>query len=422
MMGDRLRTELKALERLAPDAAPPIVGTSRPRRWLSLGMVVGTVVAAAALTALVIGPLRSMPLGGASHSPNPAIAESRVGDFILTISSPKTSWTSYEAVEVSATLTYVGEQPGMSIGQGIPPITFELASGSGDGPRLVGIQKQPCVQYPVSADDPLVEPFRKGVVFTASDELADTAGPFDRAFLDASELRLPPGKWQFTAGTAFDEHGCGHEYRLEASIVLDVRDSPSRSPSHTSERTGELCRDSVIDRIDGYATNDEIERDLEVIEVALQDEPEYGGVYISDEKGARSGLEGVLLTTSCDIESMVPQILHPNRLRIQLVQRSLDDLRAVYQSITRAMVRGDGPTEGIVEVGLDTIANSVRVAFLEGTEAAKIVAGGGVPAAFAGEFGTKGIVFAVVDELPAALPVPGLPLPSASEIPRWAVV
>jgi hypothetical protein len=521
---DRLRSELEALEGAVPTDPLPVAEAARARPWRRIGLVGGTVVAAVALTSVALGLGRPLGIGSRStlpspggptaHANPPAVAETRVGDFILTISSPKTMWTNEESIEVSAALTYVGFQPNMTIGQGIPPLGFTLQAASGEGPTLMGLQMQPCLQYDVSADEPLVEVYRKGVPFAADGRPVDAVPPFGHEFLNEPELRLPPGEWMFTAGTTFDERGCGDDYRLEVSIVLEVTENssptaqPVASPTQTppacaaalasgildvhegrevlispdfdapvrivwqfpvqyarslylmilngdgnviategdyltlgggfsandtefhaceiisSEPAASpvarvVCRDSDFDPIGNLVTRDELSRDLERIAVAVQDEVTYAGMYISDEKGPWSGLEAVLLTTSCDIESMIPQLDHPDRLRIELVERSFDDLRIIHSAIGRARSGLAEAGEEIVMFGLDTMANAVRVTYLKGTVPADIVEAGGVPPAFAAQFGTDGIVFEVIDQLPITLPVPGLPLPSASEILRF---
>ena len=233
---DRLRTELDALERSAPDAAPPIADARRSRRW-ALGLVAGTVIGAAALTAVAVGPLRSLPLGTVSPSPNPpATAETRVGEFILTISSPKTEWTSEEAIEVLASLKYVGDESDMTIGQGIPPVMFTVASASGEGPTLGGAQLQPCAQYPVSAEEPVVVGMQTGGFLAVEDgRLVEPRPPYDRIIADDAGLHLPPGDWILTAYTDFNERGCGGDYELQVSIVLRVVTAEGLPPSAYSQ-------------------------------------------------------------------------------------------------------------------------------------------------------------------------------------------
>ena len=242
---DRLRTELEALERAAPTGQLPETVSSTARTWRRIGLIGATGVAAVALTALAFGLGRSLDIGSRSSSPDPseppanppAVAETRVGDFILTISSPKTVWTTEESIEVTAALTYVGLQTNMTIGQGIPPVGFTLRSASGDGPTLIGMQLQPCLQYDVSANQPLVEVYRKGVPITADGRPVDAAPPFDQEFLNDPQLRLPIGEWEFTALTDFAERGCGDDYQLGVSITLQVIAPSSPSPVPSADST-----------------------------------------------------------------------------------------------------------------------------------------------------------------------------------------
>lgn len=117
----------------------------------------------------------------------------------------------------------------MTIGEGIPPIGFELAAASHDGPTLVGVQQQPCVQYPVSANAPIVESFRKGVPMTEAGLPVNAVPPFDQAFREEPDLHLPPGEWEFTASKGFAERGCGDDFALQVSIVVRVVSSSESS-------------------------------------------------------------------------------------------------------------------------------------------------------------------------------------------------
>ena len=237
MNDDRLRAELQALERSAPSNAAPARVTLQPV-WTRSVLISATVVAAVAVTWFAFALSGSFHVGRPSPSANPpAIGEMRVGDFVLTISSPKSVWTTEEAIEVGASLKYVGVEPNMTISQGKPPIGFTLAAASGDGPTLVGNQLQSCVKYPLSAAEPILEAFSKGAPVNEDGIPVDAIAPFDQAFRDDPELHLPAGEWKFTALTRFDERGCGDDHVLQVSIVLQVvpneamaSPSPSAAP------------------------------------------------------------------------------------------------------------------------------------------------------------------------------------------------
>lgn len=431
---DRLRSELEALERAAPAGGLPVVEAVRPRPWGRVGLIGGTVVAAVALTSFAIGLNLPLEVGSPPASANPtaptatnnppAVAETRVGDFILTISSPRSAWTTEESIEVSASLSYVGDEPDMTIGEGAPPISFTVRSATGQGVAVGTGQFRPCFRYPVSRDRPLVATLTKDRIVV--EEGVPAASPFGQEFSENSRLQLDPGTWEFTATTTFAERTCGDDFRLEVSIVIEVGDAqtsssplptPSVAPSE-SPVARDVCRDSNFDPIGHLVTRDDLERDLERLAAAVQDEPTYAGMYISDEKGPWSGLEAVLRTTSCNVEGLIPELHHPERLRIELVDRSFDDLRLIHTEIRSAKRDLAASGEEIAMFGLDTLANAVRVSYLKGSAAADIVEAGGVPPAFAAAVGTDGVVFAVIDQLFITLPVPGSPLPSVSEMPR----
>jgi hypothetical protein len=179
-----------------------------------------------------------------------------------------------------------------------------------------------------------------------------------------------------------------------------------------------LCRDSVMDRIDGYVTQYDLEDELYAVESAVGSRPEFGGIYLSDEKGARSGLEIVLLTTSCAIEDRLPEIEHSERIRIVLVERTYEQLKDLQDAISEAKLEGDPATAGVSGISLNVTENVVEVRFLDDTPPGRLVAAGGRPAAFADAFGTEGIRFSVIsrEDLPVLMPAPALPS-ATSEAP-----
>lgn len=226
---DRLRAELEALERAAPSSELPVVEAARPRPWGRIGLLGATVVAAIAVTSLAFGFGRSLDAGSRSSSPSasgppanpPAVAETRVGDFILTISSPKTLWTTAEAVDVSASLTYAGSDSAVQIGAGVHPVVFIVKNvGSGET-VLSGAQFAICLNHELVRGEPLRQPFVK------AGEVAPT-GAFDEKFFGDPVLRMPPGEWEFTASASLN---CDSESRLEVSIILQVAPPSSPIPS-----------------------------------------------------------------------------------------------------------------------------------------------------------------------------------------------
>lgn len=236
---DHLRTELEALERAAPTGQLPETESSTARTSRRIGLVGATVVAAVALTSLAFGLGRSLDIGSRSFSPSPsgpiapanppAIAETRDGDFILTLSSPKTVWTTHEEIEVSASLTYAGDELDMTVGEGAPPIGFTIRSATGQGATVGTGRFRPCIQYPVGRDSPVVATLTKDGILV--EEGVPAASPFGHTFSANPDLQLEPGEWEFTASTTFAERTCGDDHQLKVSIVLHVVAPASPSPT-----------------------------------------------------------------------------------------------------------------------------------------------------------------------------------------------
>jgi hypothetical protein len=240
---DRIRDELESLERAVPTDPLPVAEAAPARPWRRIGLMGATVVAAIAVTSLAFGLGRSLDIGSQSSSPDPsepsanppAVAETRVGDFILIISSPKTVWTSEETIEVSAALTYAGEALDMTIGEGAPPIGFTIRSAGGQGAVVGTGHFRPCIQYPVSRDNPLIAALTKDGILV--EEAIPVASPFGQTFSADPDLQLEPGEWEFTASTTFAERTCGDDYQLEVSITLQVVAPSSPSPPPSTDAT-----------------------------------------------------------------------------------------------------------------------------------------------------------------------------------------
>jgi hypothetical protein len=147
--------------------------------------------------------------------PNGVSASARNGDFVLTLYSPRSTWTTEDAIEITATLNYDGDEPEVEIGGGGGPIVFSLVQLEGGNAVLGGGQDLPCLRYQLGPNAPLVWPFQKagGV---------DEEPPFDRAFFDDPELHLPPGRWEVRAVLEYGDQDCGDWQQLVVSVTLDV--------------------------------------------------------------------------------------------------------------------------------------------------------------------------------------------------------
>jgi len=191
---DRLRSELEALERAAPsDAAPTRELSAAGTRWLRTALVGVTAVSAMVAALLLVGQLPNRSTGSSTPSPSADAgveAQARGGDLILTLSSPKSVWTTEEAIEIVATLTFAGSGGDTLVffGPG-SPFVFNLRQVSGGNAVLDGDWELVCRRFAIPRDAPLTQALSK------SGEIQEL-GPFDEAFFRDPNLYLPVGRWQ----------------------------------------------------------------------------------------------------------------------------------------------------------------------------------------------------------------------------------
>ena len=241
-----LRDRIGAAESRVRVTSPPPDGRSAaqdPTPWLRPALMLATAAAAVVLVVFVVGQLPDRSTGGATPSPSAAAgvsASARNGDFVLTLSSPRSTWTTEEAIAITATLSYDGDEPEVEIGGGGGPVVFSLAQLEGGDAVLGGGQDLPCLRYSLGPDAPLVWPFQKaGAV--------DGEPPFDLAFFQDPELHLPPGRWEVRAVLQYGDSDCGDVQELAVSIRLDVLEAEG-SPGPSAVATEPPVSSSPPDR------------------------------------------------------------------------------------------------------------------------------------------------------------------------------
>jgi hypothetical protein len=195
-----------------------------PSRWVRPALFLATAAVAVVLAVVVIGQLPDRSVGdatpspsavGSSLAPGPISASARDGDFVLTLSSPRSVWTTEDAIEITAVLSYDGDEAEVAIGGACGPIAFDLVQVAGGSAAMGYAQCEPYISYPLGPDTPLVRPFQKSGELRAEP-------PFDRAFFEDPELHLPPGRWRATAILDFG-YPQGSGFRtLEVSVEFDV--------------------------------------------------------------------------------------------------------------------------------------------------------------------------------------------------------
>jgi hypothetical protein len=239
-----LRDRIGAAEaRVQVSSTPPDGRSAEPRnaRWLRRALMLATAASALVLAVVVIGQLPDRSTGDATPPPSASGVSdaARNGNFVLTLSSPRSTWTTEDAIEITATLSYDGNEPQVEIGGGGGPVVFSLVQLEGGNAVLGGGQDLPCLRYPLGPDAPLVWPFQKAGGH--NDE-----PPFDLAFFQDPELHLPPGRWEVRAALQYGIGDCS-DLELVASIQLDVFEAEG-SPGPSAVATEPPISSSPQDR------------------------------------------------------------------------------------------------------------------------------------------------------------------------------
>ncbi len=232
-------------------------------------VAVTAVIAVAAVIGLSIAGGNPF-IGGLppTATPNPLAASASVtdGDFRLTITSPKATWGTDEAIEVGTTLEYLGPEAKATLWGSLSGlIRFGVVEVSGD--RIMGGEfaasvgppgQRDCGPHVISAAANITAPFSKGGVYDANDPHID----FYDEYLADPQLYLPPGQWEIITRATFDagdeEGAVGSDpaedpctptaTQMSVSITLTVEGSgepsPEPSPAEPSAE-GELGKDPL---------------------------------------------------------------------------------------------------------------------------------------------------------------------------------
>ena len=211
------------------------------------------------LVALVVVVVGATLLGGgdrpnASSEPSAATSDGQVvqttrsGDFELTIRAGQARYVAGESIDISATLTYLGQDPvvihhasGASVpgrgsvdgpdtgGEGGPigfgivePVLGDLVVGTG--------WDLSCGQSTLEPGEELAVPFQKGGGWSSNHPRAAEY----RAYLEDPDLRLATGTWHIYAVAEFSIGDCGTEpikMRIEIPIEVALGPAPTGAPA-----------------------------------------------------------------------------------------------------------------------------------------------------------------------------------------------
>jgi hypothetical protein len=248
---DRVYDEVRA--EIEHTGQRTIFGPWNSPAFLRFGALAAT--AAVVALAVVIGlQLPSNAPGGPGPAPVGVSDSVTSGDFRLTISSPSGTWGSDEAIEVEATLEYLGNAAETTIwGSGSGPIGFSVVEVSGDR-EMGGAFTADCASHVIGAGQPITTPFQKSGGYSPDEPNAT----FYASFFADPVFRLPAGEWQVTASATFDdgETCTASPIQMAATITLTIEGSAEPSVEPTAPPEPSLTPEPSIGAVEPPFTCD----------------------------------------------------------------------------------------------------------------------------------------------------------------------
>ena len=204
------------------------LGSAAGPGWMRPALIGLTAAFGVLAAAVLIGQLPNRGPGSATQSPDAGVSDqARSGDLVMTLSSPRSTWSTEEAIQIAATISLDGERDEVDLWGGAGPIVFSLRQISGGSAETGGGQDLPCIAYPVSQEAPLVVPYAKAGAIEGP--------PFDLAWYQDPELHLPAGRWKARATFNGSVDDCGGD-RVEMTVAIQfevVAAGASNEPAST---------------------------------------------------------------------------------------------------------------------------------------------------------------------------------------------
>jgi hypothetical protein len=144
------------------------------------------------------------------------------GEYELGISAGSATYSTEEAIDVEATLTYTGEAADSPSLWGNTLVYFRVEQVDGDL-QLWPVLLDSCERFePLQQDRPMRVPFWKGGFAVPDSD--DPDADFLSSYYAQPELRLPVGTWRITAVGSFGVGDCGTgSIDMSTSIIVRVR-------------------------------------------------------------------------------------------------------------------------------------------------------------------------------------------------------
>ncbi len=138
------------------------------------------------------------------------------GPFRLDLDVARAAWSSAESIEGIATLSYLGAGS-TTIGGTSTLIIFDISEVGGSR-HVEGVVPADCAPHPIGPDSPIASGLTKSGAY-------DAGQTFIANFLNSPGYHLPPGAWDITAFTSFEESMCANGnpwHTLRATVRVRV--------------------------------------------------------------------------------------------------------------------------------------------------------------------------------------------------------
>ena len=205
-----------------------------------------------ALVVVVIGVtlLEAGNLPGATSSPSAApsgevVSTTQSGDFELTVRATKGRYVAGEPIEISAMLTYLGQEATVRIAHGNgSPMSFGIVEPV-NGLTLSPSWRASCEQSELTRGVPLDKAFAKSGGFSGDDP---RAAEWERFYAEPA-LMLPVGTWhpyvsaQFSSGSC-SANGMGLRAEIEIEVVPGSAEASAQPTNSAVDRWRSTVRHS----------------------------------------------------------------------------------------------------------------------------------------------------------------------------------
>jgi hypothetical protein len=222
---DRLVEEWRDVSRHAA------VGTAyraRPRA-VARSSAVRSVGALAVVVLVVVGGLAIRSAAPTTSPGGPVVGTAEDANFRLVLTTPRTTYTTSDAIEPVASVTYLGPKASETMFHAMYPIGFRIEEVGGVR-NMGGGMDQPCISTELAKGSSDVLPFGK------AGSPDDPKAGFDIAWYQDPVLRLPLGTWRIIAYLDIQLGKCGgepHQLTVENVVRVVAGANPTATATST---------------------------------------------------------------------------------------------------------------------------------------------------------------------------------------------